>query len=102
MLERRSQLRFDEIDLVMLSWEENGTTLKQLGNVEDRSLSGIGVVVGDALPIGTLLGVSYGERNLAGIVRHQRRLAEGHFLGIELGSVSRGSMLHFDSELLVG
>lgn len=102
MLERRSQVRFTDIELVMLSWEENGTTLKQLGNVEDVSLNGIGVIIDDALPIGTLLNISYGEGSLTGIVRHQRRQSERHFIGIELGLASRGSALHFDPEMLVG
>jgi hypothetical protein len=102
MVERRSHVRFNDIDLVMLSWEENGTTLKQLGNVEDVSLNGMGVIIDDPLPIGTLLNISYGEGNLTGIVRHQGRQAERHFVGIELGVVSRGSALLFGPELLVG
>ena len=102
MLERRSQVRLTDIELVMLSWEENGTTMKQLGNVEDVSLNGMGVIIDNALSVGTLLTISYGEGNLTGIVRHHRRQAERHFIGIELGLVSRGSGLHFHPELLVG
>jgi hypothetical protein len=102
MLERRSQIRISDTELAMLSWDENGTTLKQLANVEDISAGGMGLIVSDALPIGTLLQISYGEGSLTGIVRHLRRLAQGHFIGIELGLLSRGSTLHFDPELLVG
>jgi hypothetical protein len=102
MLERRSQVRFNDIELVMLSWEENGTTMKQLGNVEDVSLNGMGVIIDNALPIGTLLTITYGEGNLNGIVRHQRLQAERHFIGIELGLVSRGSHLHLHPELILG
>jgi hypothetical protein len=101
MSERRSEVRFNEIELVMLSWDENGTILKQLGNVEDVSLSGMGLVISNALPIGRLVNISYGEASLTGIVRHERRLGEGHFIGIELGPLSRGSTLHFDPEVLV-
>jgi hypothetical protein len=102
MLERRSQPRLTDVELVMLSWEENGTTMKQLGNVEDVSLNGMGVIIDNALPVGTLLNISYGQGNLTGIVRHQRREAERHLIGIELGLVSSDSALHFDPELLVG
>ena len=74
--------------------------MKQLGNVEDVSLTGMGVIVDNALPTGTLLSISYGEGSLNGIVRHQKRLAEGCFMGIELGLVSSDSTLHVDPSKL--
>jgi hypothetical protein len=101
MLERRLQPRFFDAELVMLAWEENGTTLKQLGNVEDLSLNGMGVIVSNALPVGTDLTLTYGDRDLTGIVRHQSRRGEEHFIGIEFDVISRDSNVHFDPELLV-
>jgi hypothetical protein len=37
----------------MLAWDENGTTLKELGNVHDLSGYGLGVIISNALPVGT-------------------------------------------------
>src|SRR5689334_2781388 len=101
MVERRSQARFLDTELVMLSWVENGVTLKQLGNVQDVSLSGMGIIVDDALPEGMLLSITYGNGSLTGIVRHHTDRGQEHFVGIELGALSRDSRLHFDPELLV-
>jgi hypothetical protein len=101
MTERRSQPRLLDAELVMLGWEEGATRLKQLGNVEDVSRNGVGVVVLDALPVGASVTVSYGKEELTGIVRHHSRRESGHFLGIEFAESSQDSALHFHSDLLV-
>lgn len=49
---------------------ENGTTLRQLGRVENLSLNGIGMFVNDALPVGTTITMTYGEGELTATVRH--------------------------------
>jgi hypothetical protein len=101
MVERRSQPRFLDAELVMVTWNADGTMLKQLGNVEDLSLNGMGVIVGSALPVGTPLTLTYGDRDLTGIVRHRSRRADGHFIGIEFDRNSRDSAVHFDPELII-
>src|SRR3954452_12517139 len=71
MVERRSQPRFLDAELVMLAWDEGSTKLMQLGNVEDLSLNGMGLIVSNGLPVGTSLTITYGDRDLTGVVRPQ-------------------------------
>lgn len=89
MHERRSQLRIPESDLVLVSWEDNGIRLNQLGNVKDISRSGIGILVDRIVAVGTRVLVSYREGELAGVVRHKSELIDGHLIGIELAEGSR-------------
>jgi hypothetical protein len=102
MIERRSQPRLLDVELVMLGWKEEDTWLKQLGNVEDVSLNGMGVIVQNDLPVGTSVTISYGEEDeLAGVVRYHSQTEEGYFLGIEFEDGSKDSILHFHPDLLV-
>lgn len=102
MRERRSQSRLRDAELVMLGWQEGATQLKQLGNVEDVSLHGLGVLVQEDLPVGTSVSISYeGEEELTGVVRHHSEREEGHWLGIEFEDSSKDSLLHFHPNLLV-
>lgn len=86
----------------MLGWQEGATRLKQLGNVEDVSWNGLGVLVQDDLPVGTFLSISYGEEaELTGVVRHHAAREEGYLLGIEFEHHSKDALLHFHPDLLV-
>jgi hypothetical protein len=104
MPERRSQPRLLDSELVMIGWVERQMTLKQLGNVNDISLGGMGIRVDHPLPVGTSVTICYDSPNgmLTGTVRHHSKGLDGHFLGIELDGLSKDSMLHFQPELLVG
>ena len=101
MPERRSQLRLVDSDLVMLTWEQSSVELKQLGNVADVSLNGIGIIVDQLIPPGTAVQISYGDGELTGLVRHHSPAGEAHSLGIEFTTQSRDSALHFQPELLI-
>jgi PilZ domain len=101
MPDRRSQSRISDAELVMLSWDENGTTFRQLGSVENLSLNGVGIIVDDALPVGTTVTMTYGEGELTAVIRHCTALSEGHSIGVEFVGSSRASALHFHPELLV-
>lgn len=101
MKERRSQPRFHDAELVMVSWQEGSTIFKQLGNVEDISRDGAGIVLDYELPVGSSVTISYGEGELAGIVRYYAYRADGHFIGIEFLGDSKESTLHFQPELLL-
>jgi PilZ domain len=102
MRERRSQPRLLDAELVMLSWLEGATRLKQLGNVEDVSRNGMGVIVQNDLPVGTSVTISYEEEEeLTGVVRHHSEREEGYFLGIEFEDGNKDSILHFHPDLLV-
>jgi hypothetical protein len=101
MTDRRLQLRISDANLVMLSWNENGTTLRQLGTLENLSLNGAGMIVDKALAVASTVAMTYGEGKLTAVVRHCTPLAEGHFIGLEFVGDSRGSLLHFQPELLV-
>ena len=98
MHERRSQLRIPDSDLVLVSWEDNGVKLNQLGNVKDISRGGIGILVDRIVAIGTRVMVSYREGELAGVVRHKSELIDGHLIGIELAESSRNTAQRFQPE----
>ena len=101
MNDQRSQPRISDAELVMICWDENGTQLRQLGNVENLSLNGASIVVDHALLVGTSVAITYGEGKLTAVVRHCASLAEGHLIGVEFVGNSRDSVLHFQPDLLV-
>ena len=99
---RESPPRLLAAELGMPGWRDEGTPLKQLGNVEDVSPNGMGVLVREDHPVGTPVTISYEEKEeLAGVVRHYSERAEGYFLGIEFKGGSKDSVLHFYPALLV-
>ena len=85
----------------MVGWHDGIGKLNQLGNVEDLSLGGMGILVHDDLPVGTPITVTYGYGELSGIVRHSAPKDHGVFISIEFDELSRNSMLHFQPELLI-
>ena len=101
MSERRTQPRITASDLVMVGWHDGISKLNQLGNVEDLSSAGMGILVYDDLPVGTPITVTYGYGELGGTIRHSSTRDHGVFIGIEFDEVSRNSKLHFQPELLI-
>jgi hypothetical protein len=101
MGERRTQPRITACDLVLVGWHDGIGKLNQLGNVEDLSLGGMGLLVYDDLPVGTPVTVTYGYGELRAVVRHSSNRDHGIFIGIEFDEFSRNSMLHFQPELLI-
>lgn len=100
MTDQRSQARISDAELLMLSWNENGTTFRQFGNVENLSANGAGMIVDDALPLGSTVAMTYGDGELTAVVRHCTVVADGHFIGVKFVGNSLASMLHFQPELL--
>ena len=101
MIDPRLQPRISDAELVMVSWEENGTTLRQLGSLETLSLNGTGMTVDNAIAVASTVTMTYGEGELTAVVRHCTPLADGHFIGLEFVGESRASVLHFQPDLLV-
>lgn len=99
--ERRAQPRLTASELVMIGWHDGAGKLNQLGNVQDLSLDGMGILVHDALPVGTPVTVSYGYGELTGTVRHSSQLIDATFIGVEFDETSKNSILHFQPELLI-
>ncbi len=99
--DRRSQPRLLDSDLILISWKESAGRVKQLANVEDVSLNGLGVVMDQLLPLHTKVTISYGEEELTGVVRHCHALENGYFVGIEFDQESRNSTAHFQPDLLI-
>lgn len=96
MTEQRAQSRITDAELVMIFWDDNGTRRYQLGNVENLSGDGAGIIVDHELPAGTAITMTYGEGELNAIVRHCAPAVEEHFIGVEFVGESRASVLHFD------
>jgi hypothetical protein len=104
MQEKRSQQRLLDCDLVMLGWDGGSRKHKQLGNIKDISLNGIGVRVDHPLPIGTPVTICYESLSnglILGIVRHHTPVTNDHFLGIEFAAASKESTAPFQPELVV-
>jgi hypothetical protein len=68
----------------MISWEDNGATLNQLGMARSMSAGGLGLVVDRHLPLGIAVTISSNLGELTGMVRHRSELIDGHLIGIEV------------------
>ena len=75
--------RITACDLVMVGWHDGIGKLNQLGNVEDLSLGGMGILVYDDLPVGTPITVTYCYGELGGIVKHSTARNHWVFIGID-------------------
>ena len=100
--DRRSQLRLLDSDLIIISWKEPAGRVKQLANVEDVSLNGLGIIMDQTLPVHTKVTISYGEEELTAFVRHCHAHENGYFVGLEFDEESRNSTAHFQPDLLIG
>ncbi len=91
MNDRRSQPRFLNAELVVVSCEKHLTRIEQLGNVADVSKGDVGVIVDYPLSVGSPVTISYREGELIGVVRHYSVRRDGHLIGIgyALGSNTR-------------
>jgi hypothetical protein len=83
MLERRSEPRITAVDVVTISWEEGLMTRQQLGNIQNLSLSGVGILIDHELAVGTHITMSFREGKSTGIVRHCTELVDRYFIGVE-------------------
>ena len=101
MKERRAQGRLLDCEFVIVTWEQGSQTVKQIGNIDNLSSGGMGVLVEQPIPIGDSVTVSYdGGDGLTGIVRHHSRNSGRHLVGIEFSENSKESALHFQPEFL--
>ncbi len=99
--ERRTQPRLTACELVMVGWRDGIGKLNQLGNVQDLSLAGMGILVQEPLPVGAPISISYGYGELGGTVRHSAQVPDGTLIGVEFDEASKNSILHFQPELLI-
>jgi hypothetical protein len=84
MQDRRLQPRLLCADLVNLQWrEENGRTRRAVANLEDISLSGACLQLDHAIPLRTVVRISYPKGHLVGHVKYCVYREIGYFLGIE-------------------
>jgi hypothetical protein len=63
---------------------EEGYPVVQWGLLEDRSLSGVGISVPGAIPVGTKVTIRGRRRELAGIVRYCRLQGAKYLVGVKL------------------
>lgn len=100
MPEQRSNPRLREADLVMISREEGSTTSFQLGNLENISIGGIGMIADHPLLTGMEVTISYGEGGLRAIVKHCQAIEERYLIGVEFVGNREGLSLQLQPELL--
>jgi hypothetical protein len=104
MPEKRSEQRLSDCDLVMIGWDGGRRKHKQLGNIRDISLNGIGVRVDHPLPVDTPITICYESLSnglILGIVRHHTSVKNEHILGIEFAAASNESTAPFQPALVV-
>jgi hypothetical protein len=71
-------------DLVNLQWTENsGRIRRAVANLEDISLSGACLQLDQAIPLKTIVRISYPKGHLVGHVKYCVYREIGYFLGVE-------------------
>jgi hypothetical protein len=85
-LERRSHARKPRSITVVIAWREGGAHLKQVGKVVNASVGGLGLIVKLAVPVGSLVTISFGKQVLIGMVEHQSGAVAGYLIGVEIDS----------------
>jgi hypothetical protein len=98
MTERRKHTRANTCDLVLVAWQDETGDMNRIGNVQDVSPTGLGVMLDCRLAVGTRVTVSTGDEEIPGIVRHVSELMNGLFTGIECPGGIEKSGLYMDSE----
>lgn len=99
MLDRRVEPRMLCADLVDVRWKDNSGRSKRLvANLEDISLSGACLQVEKAIPLQTVIRITYPKGELRGIVRYCVFREIGFFLGIEFDNGSRWSLRDFQPQ----
>jgi hypothetical protein len=71
-------------DLVDVRWRDKGGQSKRLiANLEDISLSGACLQVDNAIPMGSLVRITYPKGEFSGVVRYCHFREIGYFVGIQ-------------------
>jgi hypothetical protein len=84
-MSRRLEPRKILICRISVSWEDQaGLPAMQVGLLEDRSLSGVGLCVPKPIAVGTKVKIRGRRRELAGIVQHCRPEGTEYFIGVRL------------------
>ena len=85
MPRRRLEPRKTLICRISVLWtDEEGTLIKLTGLLEDRSRTGVQIVVEEPVAVGTCVRIRGRARELRGIVRHCRYEAGKYFIGVRL------------------
>jgi hypothetical protein len=85
-LERRSHARKPKSISVVVAWREGRAHLKQVGKVINTSPGGLGLIVKLAVPVGSLVTISFGKQTFIGMVEHQSIVLAGYLIGVEIDS----------------
>ena len=85
-LERRSHARKPRSISVVIAWREGRAQLKQVGKVINASPGGLDLLVKLAVPVDSLVTISFGKQTLIGMVEHQSVTVAGYLIGVEIDS----------------
>ena len=86
-------------DLVDVQWKDlNGKHRRMVANLEDISLSGACLQVERAIPLETVIRITYPKGELNGIVKYCVFREIGYFLGIEFEAGSQWCQRHFQPQ----
>lgn len=84
MIERRSEPRMLCADLVDVRWKDKtGHSRRTVANLEDISLSGACIQVDVAIPLGSMVRISYPKGEFTGLVRYCQFREIGYFVGLQ-------------------
>ena len=101
MQERRVDDRLLCAELVEVSFEQAGKSLRRVANLEDISLNGVCLQMEKSIEGETRVQIRFGDGALVGIVRYSVYREMGYFIGVELEANSRWSTQHFKPQHLL-
>ena len=80
--ERRKDPRIPYIARTQIIWDSPNGEISLAGMIEDKSISGLGIEVSRAIPVGASVRVRLGNETISAVVRRCIRTGFGNFVGV--------------------
>ena len=80
--ERRKDPRIPYIARTQIIWDSPNGEISLTGMIEDKSVSGLGIEVSRAIPVGTSVRIRLGNQMISAVVRRCIKTDFGSFVGV--------------------
>jgi hypothetical protein len=101
MQERRIEPRLLCADLVPVEWKDrNGRSRRATANLEDISISGACLQLDYAIPVNTIIRITYSKGILEGTIRYCVYREIGYYLGIQFEQGNKWAQRKFKPQHL--
>lgn len=80
--ERRKDPRIPYIARTQIVWDSPNGEVSLAGMIEDKSISGLGIEVSRAIPVGTSVRVKLGNQMISAVVRRCFKTGFSNFVGV--------------------